>query len=223
MGWKNKTPWPAGAIFVNLTTYCPYQSGLSPEQQRIEGGKTDPKGNRLITLEEHIADPVANPYCSCSGDKTLWAYGQRVLLPSLGTPSAEWQQASGETDYVFRVVDTGGNFTGAGKVYRHPTAGNPSGPGLVGGWEPLDICVGECYGANASSKVLALGVGQQQGTVVDDTDVPATPTSIASDALAAVGLPDVDPSAALPLVGLGIAGLFVATWLLLSSGVKGIV
>jgi len=105
-----------GTIDVRLTGYWPFVEGLSAAQRLMEGGIKDRKGKPLHTLEDHLADPGAHPYVSVSGDDAVFPYGQRLVISA-------WPGA------VFRVVDTGGHFRGAGKVYR------------VLGREPLDICV----------------------------------------------------------------------------------
>lgn len=103
-----------GVIDVRLTGYWPFTA--TDEERKMEGGLNDRRGNKLHTLEQHLTDPVAHPYVAVSGDDAVWPYGQRLEISA-------WPRA------VFRVVDTGGHFRGAGKVYR------------ALGREPLDICV----------------------------------------------------------------------------------
>lgn len=105
-----------GTFKARLTGYWPYQAGLSDAAKKMEGGHNDRKGRPLITLEQHMSDPVRYPYVSVAGDTAVWPYGQRIELDAF-------------PGVVFRVVDTGGHFRGAGKVYR------------MVGYEPLDICV----------------------------------------------------------------------------------
>lgn len=97
---------------VRCTGYWPFTA--RPDEVRMEGGVTDRKGNPLHTLEDYQAGNAT--FVSVSGDYTIFPYGQRITL-------AEWP------DVIFRVVDTGSHFHGAGKVYREP------------GREPFDICV----------------------------------------------------------------------------------
>jgi hypothetical protein len=108
------SPGDKGVIDVRLTGYWPFTA--RDDEKKMEGGVNDRKGNRLHTLEQHLADSVAHPYVSVSGDDAVFPYGQRVEISA-------WPKA------VFRVVDTGGHFRGAGKIYR------------ALGREPLDICV----------------------------------------------------------------------------------
>lgn len=103
-----------GTIDVRCTGYWPYKANLSAAERLMEGGVNDTHSNRLYTLEEFQAGQA--PYVSVSGDDAIWPYGQRIAL-------GQWPGV------IFRVVDTGGNFRGAKKVYR------------VVGREPLDICV----------------------------------------------------------------------------------
>lgn len=103
-----------GTFKARLTGYWPFTA--TEAERRMEGGVHDRKGKPLHTLEQHLADPQAHPFVSVSGDDAIFPYGQRVSIDA-------WPGA------VFRVVDTGGHFRGADKVYR------------VTGREPLDVCV----------------------------------------------------------------------------------
>lgn len=103
-----------GTFKARLTGYWPFTAKAS--ERKMEGGVNDRKGRRLHTLEEHQQDPKAHPYVAVSGDDAIFPYGQRIEIDV-------WPSV------VFRVVDTGGHFRGAGKIYR------------VAGAEPLDICV----------------------------------------------------------------------------------
>lgn len=108
------TPASKKPIKVHLTGYWPFAA--REDEKKMEGGVADRRGKPLHTLEQHLKDPVAHPYVSVAGDDAIWPYGQRLSISA-------WPNA------VFRVVDTGGHFRGAGKIYR------------VLGNEPLDICV----------------------------------------------------------------------------------
>lgn len=123
-------------LAVTLTRYYPRTTYATPEEERMEGGLNDRLGRRNHTLEEHQADPAAHPYVSLAGDDAIFAYGERVIIPALGVPSAAWRakaRAAGLSEpldyYVARVVDTGGHFRGEGKVIRIP------------GREPLDVAM----------------------------------------------------------------------------------
>lgn len=133
-----------GVVNVRLTGYYPLTKDMTPAQIRMEGGpqgaaawdedynKKDGKkrsfriaravdpatGKRVVlrTLEDHLADPVKFPYVGLSGDDGIWPWGQRVIL-------SPWPTA------VFRFVDVGSHFRGAGKIYR------------VAGREPVDVRV----------------------------------------------------------------------------------
>lgn len=113
-GSTDSTDLSKSTINVRLTGYWPFTA--TEAERKMEGGLNDRRGNRLHTLEQHLADPVAHPFVSVSGDDAVFPYGQRLVISA-------WPNAT------FRVVDTGGHFRGAGKVYR------------ALGREPLDICV----------------------------------------------------------------------------------
>jgi hypothetical protein len=102
-----------GLVDLKLTTYWPFAA--TPEERKMEGGLKDRKGNPLHTVEDFLAGK--SDYVSLAGDYTIWPYGQKVLIP--------W----GDKTLTGRVVDTGGHFFGAGKLYR------------VVGHEPIDVCV----------------------------------------------------------------------------------
>lgn len=105
-------------VKIHATGYWPYHAaaGTDAKAKKMEGGTKDRRGRPIHTLEQHLRDPVAHPYVSVAGDFEIWPDGQRISL-------SPWPNA------IFRVVDTGGNFYGAKKVYR------------VVGEEPLDIAV----------------------------------------------------------------------------------
>lgn len=106
----------SGGVFqARLTGYWPYAAKTAKERF-MEGGHNDRKGKPIHTLEQHRADAVAHPFVSVSGDDAIFPYGQRIEID-------HWP------GLVFRVVDTGGHFRGASKVYR------------IVGREPLDIAV----------------------------------------------------------------------------------
>jgi hypothetical protein len=179
---------PLGALPVNLTSYCPFKPGLSPEEQRMEGGLTDAHGSPLFTYEAHKAGEA--PYVSCAGDLTLWRYGQRVELPSI------------DPDAIFRVVDTGAAFHGepwyasSGEAEPHVTAKSPRKKIRVDGHEPIDVCVNDC-GQHPP------GFGAQLANVPDDGAVSKVANAV-SDALQSIGVDDVDlPSIA--AIGVGLA------------------
>lgn len=125
-------PHPVPTVALHLTGYWPFKPGMTEEQRRMEGGvqgaavwqgkkAIDPatgKRHNLVTVEQHLSDPSKYPFVSLSGDPEVWPWGQRILIPWI----------DGRT-VVGRVVDTGANFKGLGKVYR------------VLGEEPIDVCV----------------------------------------------------------------------------------
>ncbi len=89
-----------------LTEYYP---DAPPSQTRREGGRYNRKGHLVIRWEDHAADPTRFPFVTVSGDLQLRGkpvpYGARLYLEAF--PAV-----------TFRLFDDGGNFFGAGKVYR---------------------------------------------------------------------------------------------------------
>jgi hypothetical protein len=111
----NLVPVPLGGgptVALRLTGYWPFTARA--DEQKMEGGVKDRKGQPLHTLEDFQNGKA--PFVSCAGDYTIWPYGQRFALDEF-------------PGVVFRVVDTGGHFFGAGKLYR------------AVGTEPIDVCV----------------------------------------------------------------------------------
>jgi len=114
-GLDEDTGLPVSPVFdARLTGYWP--KSARPDELKMEGGLKDRRGNPLHTLEDHQKDPVAHPFVSVAGDYDIFPYGQRIVID-------QWP------GLTFRVVDTGGHFHGASKLYR------------VLGHEPLDINV----------------------------------------------------------------------------------
>lgn len=119
-----------GIVKAHATGYWPFVEGLTAKERLMEGGVkgaaswngrrvVDPRTGKRVqlhTLEQHLSDPVKYPEVSVSGDPVVWPFGQRLVM-------SPWPNA------VFRVVDTGGHFTGIHKTFR------------VFGEEPLDIAV----------------------------------------------------------------------------------
>lgn len=118
-----------GKFAVRATGYWPFSATES--EKKMEGGVegaaawngkrvVDPQTGKRIqlhTLEDHLSFFNPYPYVSVSADPTIFPFGQKLLV--------NWFDKT----IVARVVDTGGHFRGAGKVYR------------VLGQEPLDFCV----------------------------------------------------------------------------------
>lgn len=100
-------------INLRLTHYWPFTA--SAAEAKMEGAPVDRKGHALHTVEDFLSGNAE--FVSLAGDYEAWPYGQRLQIP--------W----GDKLLLGRVVDTGGHFHGAGKVYRVP------------GYEPIDVCV----------------------------------------------------------------------------------
>lgn len=140
------------AVKLNLTGYWPFNPTAGGSNAKLEGGPHDYMGHDLHTLEDFLAGNAR--YVSCAGDKKLWHYGQRIIIPTLGP------------DVIFRVVDTGGNFNGAPITPAQKAAGSTGKVIRNPGYEPVDVCV-----AGPSSLTAQGGSGPVDAFRVDgDTD-----------------------------------------------------
>jgi hypothetical protein len=127
----------ATIIKVSLTEYYPFQSGLTDRQKKMEGGVTDRMGKPLFTLEDYLEGTA--PYVSLACDPAggppgsapeFRKYGYKVWLPEI-SGSANLYTITPvmlPIQIDFRLVDTGGAFTGKTKRVR------------VAGYEPIDVC-----------------------------------------------------------------------------------
>lgn len=161
---------PGTPIPVNLTGYCPYAAKTAAERE-MEGAPVDIRDRPIITLQMHAADPVIYPYVSLSGDviskvnpNGRFPYGQRVIIPQLGTPSAAWRKRTGQQWYIGRLVDVGSHFMGPiydatdGRPVPKFTRSNPHkvirakmpDGRLV---EPFDVAVDQCRGSGFGGKL----------------------------------------------------------------------
>lgn len=143
-------------IGVFLTSYWPFQQGLTPQQRKLEGGTNDRKGKPLYTLEDHKAGLA--PYVSLAGDPKVFAYGQQLVIPALGV-------RDDGSEVIAKVVDTGGHFTGPGKVYRH----YPD--------EPIDVCVlssasqkEQGFGGSTTATVKGANIAGKISDALDDPE-----------------------------------------------------
>lgn len=86
-------------------TYQAKGTGYYPDASALEGGFTDRQGKPLRTLQDFLKGEVQ--YVSVAMDKDLKIpYGTTVTIPEI--------EASYKKPIEFRVVDTGGAFTGKG-------------------------------------------------------------------------------------------------------------
>lgn len=138
---------------IRCTGYWPFTA--RPDEQRMEGGVLDRKGHPLHTLEDYRAGKA--DYVSVSGDYTIFPYGQRITID-------QWP------DVIFRIVDTGSHFHGAGKVYRIP------------GREPFDICVASSQTPINPESIATIVPGDHwdhPGAVVAMDRIGQAPTAVA--------------------------------------------
>lgn len=89
---------------TNNNTFQARGTGYYPANNKLEGGFNDRKGNPLNTLQDFLAGRA--PYVSVAMDSKALPYGTQLRIPEL-------EQKYGRP-IDFRVVDTGGAFTGKG-------------------------------------------------------------------------------------------------------------
>jgi hypothetical protein len=80
-------------------------TGYYPDSSPLEGGFVDRRGAPLRTLQQFLSGKAA--YVSVAMDVNAFSYGQRLRINEL---DAKYGKA-----IVFRVVDTGGAFSGKGR------------------------------------------------------------------------------------------------------------
>ena len=127
----------ATIIKVSLTEYFPFQAGLNAQQRRMEGGTNDRMGHPLFSLEDYLEGnaPFVSLACDSAGGppgnrQEFRTYKYRVWLPQLSRDINSFIDVPviGPIMIDFRLVDTGGAFTGDTKVVREA------------GREPIDVC-----------------------------------------------------------------------------------
>lgn len=96
-------PCVPGLVNQYVGKYRSHRTGYYPEDDDMEGGYYDRRGVPLKTLQQYLRGKV--PYVSVAMD-TRFAYGTKVRIPAI-------EKQFGRC-IDFRVVDTGGNFYGAG-------------------------------------------------------------------------------------------------------------
>jgi peptidoglycan hydrolase-like protein with peptidoglycan-binding domain len=95
---------PEDSFSGSTRTYKARGTAYFPDNDPIEGGFVDRKGNKLNTLEDHLAGKA--PFVSVAMDATTFPYGTKLRIPEL-------EQRYGRR-IDFRVVDTGSAFRGKG-------------------------------------------------------------------------------------------------------------
>jgi 3D (Asp-Asp-Asp) domain-containing protein len=79
-------------------------TGYTKENNPMEGGPKDMRGTELTTLQDYLSGSAS--YVSVAMDTGAFPYGTELCIP-------EMEQKYGK-QIVFKVVDTGGAFTGKG-------------------------------------------------------------------------------------------------------------
>lgn len=92
---------------THLTGYFPPPEGgyKTRKEALMEGGPLDMRGALLYTLQDYLDGKA--PYVSVAMDKGIFNYGQLLRIPSI-------EKFFNRKTIPFRVVDTGGAFTGKG-------------------------------------------------------------------------------------------------------------
>ncbi|HEY8080074.1 MAG TPA: hypothetical protein VIF62_38350, partial [Labilithrix sp.] len=88
-----------------VSSFTARGTGYYPNGSALEGGFKDRRGKPLHTLQQFLAGSA--DYVSVAMDSHAFNYGQRLKIHELET---KYGQA-----ITFRVVDTGGAFTGKGR------------------------------------------------------------------------------------------------------------
>ena len=91
---------PSGESFTTRGT------GYYPDSSALEGGFVDRRGAKLHTLQDFLAGNAT--YVSVAMDSNAFEYGQKLRIAEL---EAKYRQV-----IEFRVVDTGGAFSGKGRT-----------------------------------------------------------------------------------------------------------
>ncbi len=123
-------------IDVKLTRYYAYDADGNPTAAGgIEGGSNDRLGKPLYSLDQFNRGEAE--YVSLSGDDRAFPYGQKVTIDAF-------------PGVVFRIVDTGGSFSSASKMYSLVRKVPLMIAGAVittygklyrmAGYEPIDVC-----------------------------------------------------------------------------------
>jgi hypothetical protein len=127
----------AKIIKVSLTEFFPFESSLTDHEKKVEGGPTDRMGKPLFTLEDYMDGnaPFVSLACDSAGGppgnvKEFRTYGFKVWLPEICANVNSYIDKTVMLPLIidFRLVDTGGAFTGSTKKTR------------AAGHEPIDVC-----------------------------------------------------------------------------------
>jgi 3D (Asp-Asp-Asp) domain-containing protein len=89
-----------------VSSFVSRGTGYYPDNSALEGGFVDRRGKKLHTLQQFLAGQA--DYVSVAMDTRAFNYGQRLKIRELETKYGK--------SIVFRVVDTGGAFTGKGRT-----------------------------------------------------------------------------------------------------------
>jgi 3D (Asp-Asp-Asp) domain-containing protein len=81
-------------------------TGYYPDSSALEGGFVDRQGKKLRTLQQFLAGTA--DYVAVAMDSKAFKYGTRLRIHELDSKYGR--------SLVFRVVDTGGAFTGKGRT-----------------------------------------------------------------------------------------------------------
>lgn len=98
------TPDQCARMGTQSYSYAARGTGYYPSSSSIEGGFTDRLGRPLQTLQAYLAGNAS--YVSVAMDSTAFPYGTELCIPEL-------EEKYGQ-QIVFKVVDTGGAFSGMG-------------------------------------------------------------------------------------------------------------
>lgn len=112
-GIRRSEPLPKAQAGGPQGSFRSKGTGYFPENSAMEGGFKDRKGKDLQTLQDYLSGK--SKYVSVAMDRKMKIpYGKGLNIPELDKRYAAELKKLGKEHIDFRVVDTGGAFTGKG-------------------------------------------------------------------------------------------------------------
>ena len=96
------------------TSFIAKGTGYYPDKSPMEGGFQDRNGKKLQTLQQFLAGKAS--YVAVAMDSNAFSYGTRLRIRELDEKHKHALDKIAKKEIVFRVVDTGGEFVGKGRL-----------------------------------------------------------------------------------------------------------